>query len=103
MIHDKGRVEAIRASVAAQMALVKSLEARIVKGKLDALEVALNQTADIETLFLQDLERQDRTPAEEARWLSYAEHMLQTWAPYLHKIQEQFSKYGDIGVEIVGG
>jgi len=85
------------------MALVKSLEARIVKGKLDALKVALDQTADIETLFLQDLDRQGRTPAEEARWLSYAEHMLQTWAPYLHNIQEQFSKYGDIGIEIVGG
>ena len=29
--------------------------------------------------------------------------MLQTWAPYLQKTQEQFSEYGDIGIEIVGG
>ena len=57
MIHDKARVEAIRSRVAAQIALVKSLEARVVKGELDAL----------------------------------------------HKTQEQFSKYGEIGIEIVGG
>jgi len=48
-------------------------------------------------LFLQDLERQDRTPAEEARWLSSAEHMLQTWGT-----EDQFSKYGD-RIQIVGG
>jgi hypothetical protein len=102
MIHDTTRVVAIRARVAAQIDLIKSLEAKIVKGKLDALEVARNQTEDIETFFLQDLERQDCTPAEEARWLSSAEHMLQTWGPYLKQTEEQFSKYGD-RIQIVGG
>lgn len=102
MIHDTTRVVAIRARVAAQIDLIKSLEAKIVKGKLDALEVARNQTEDIETFFLQDLERQDRTPAEEARWLSSAEHMLQSWGPYLKQTEEQFSKYGD-RIQIVGG
>ena len=102
MMHDTARVAAIRARVAAQIDLIKSLEAKIVKGKLDALEVARNQTEDIETFFLQDLERQDRTPAEEARWLSSAEHMLQTWGPYLKQTEEQFSKYGD-RIQIVGG
>ena len=102
MIHDTTRVLAIRARVAAQIDLIKSLEGKIVKGKLDALEVARNQTEDIETFFLQDLERQDRTPAEEARWLSSAEHMLQTWGPYLKQTEEQFSKYGD-RIQIVGG
>jgi hypothetical protein len=102
MIHDTTRVVAIRARVAAQIDLIKSLEAKIVKGKLDALEVARHQTEDIETFFLQDLERQDRTPAEEARWLSPAEHILQTWGPYLKQTEEQFSKYGD-RIQIVGG
>ena len=102
MVRDTARVAAIRARVAAQIDLIKSLEAKIVKGKLDALAVARNQTEDIETFFLQDLERQDRTPAEEARWLSYAEHMLQTWGPYLKQAEEQFSKYGD-RIQIVGG
>jgi hypothetical protein len=82
--------------------LIKSLEGKIVKGKFDALEVARLQTEDIETLFLRDLERTERKPTEEARWLSYAEHMLQTWGPYLRQTQEQFSKYGDIGIEVVG-
>jgi hypothetical protein len=102
MIHDTTRVVAIRARVAAQIDLIKSLEAKIVKGKLDALEVARNQTEDIETFFLQDLERRDRTPAEEARWLSSAEHILQTWGPYLKQTEEQFGKYGD-RIQIVGG
>ena len=103
MIHDKARIEAIRARVSAQIELIKSLEAKIVKGKLDALEVARFQTEDIETLFLQDLERHDRTPAEEARWLASAERMLQTWGPYPKQTEEQCRKYGDIGIEIVGG
>ena len=51
MIHDTTRVVAIRARVAAQIDLIKSLEGKIVKGKLDALEVARNQTEDIETFF----------------------------------------------------
>ena len=83
MIHDKIRVQAIRARVATQLESIKSLEAKIVKGKLDALQVARNQTEDVETFFLKDLDRNDRTPAEEARWLSFAEHTLGTWSPYL--------------------
>lgn len=102
MIHDKARVDAIRARVAAQLELINSLKAKIVKGKLDALNVARMQTDDIETFFLRDLERNDRTPAEEARWLSYAEHMLKTWGPYLKQTEERFSKTGDIGIEIIG-
>lgn len=103
MIHDKTRVDSLRARVAAQLDLIRSLEAKIVKGKLDALEVARYQTEDIETFFLRDLERQDRTPAEEARWLSYAERQFQTRGPYLREVQERFNKYGSVGIEIVGG
>jgi hypothetical protein len=102
MIHDTARVAAIRARVAAQLDLIKSLEAKIVKGQLDALKVARNQTEDIETFFLQDLERQDRTASEEARWLSVAEHMLHTWGPSLKQMEEKFSKYGD-RIQIIDG
>jgi hypothetical protein len=103
VIHDKARVEAIRARAVAQLELIKSLEAMIVKGKHAMLEVARNQTDDIETLFLSDLDRQERTAAEEARWLSYAEHMLQTWSPYLKQTEEQFRKFGGSGIEVIGG
>lgn len=75
MVYDTARVAAIRARVAAQIDLIKSPEAKIVKGKLDALKVARNQTEDIKSFFLQDLERQSRTLVEEARWLSSAEHI----------------------------
>ncbi len=103
MIHDKARVEAIRRRAEAQIALISLLKAKISKEKLDALEVARNQTADIETLYLRNLEHEDRTPAEEARWLSYAESMLQTWVPYLKQTEEQFSKFGGRNIEVVGG
>jgi hypothetical protein len=101
MIHDQARVEAIRACAAAQIELIKLLEAKIIKGKLPALDVARRQTGDIESCLLKDLERQDRTPAEEARWLDYAERMLQTWAPYLQDTEAQFNKYSGVGIEIV--
>jgi hypothetical protein len=48
MIHDKARVDAIRARVTAQVELIKSLEAKIVKGKHAMLEIARNQTQDAE-------------------------------------------------------
>jgi len=103
MIHDKARVEASRARVAAQLELITMLEAKIVKGQLDSLKVPRDQTADTETFFLGDLKRQNRTSPGEARCLSCAEHMVQTWEPYLKQTQEQFSKYGELGIEIVGG
>jgi len=102
MIHDQARVDAIRARVAAQIELIRSLEAKIVKGTFPALEVARKQTGDIASFFLEDVERQGRTAAEEARWLSYAEHMLQVWAPYLKDVEAQFGKYSSVRIEIVG-
>jgi hypothetical protein len=101
MIHDKARVEAIRARMIEQLYLIDSLKRKIVKGNIDALDVARNQTADIETFFLADLDRTHRTPDQEAYWLSGAELMLQTWAPYLNKTKRQFDQYGDIGIQIV--
>ena len=103
MIHDKARVDAIRARAMAQIELIKSLESMIVRGKHEMLEVARNQTEDIETLFLMDLDRQERTAAEEARWLSYAEHMLKAWGPSLERTEAQFRKFGGKGIEVVGG
>jgi hypothetical protein len=102
MIHDQARVDAIRTRAQAQIELIKLLEAKIVRGKLRMLEVARKQTSHIEAFFLKDLERNQRTPAEEAKLLSFAEHMLQTWAPYLKETEAKFSKFGGHGIEIVG-
>ena len=101
MIHDKVRVDAIRVRMKAQIELIRSLQAKIVKGKLDMLDLALQQTEDVETLYLRELDRHDRSAPEEARWLSFAEHYLQTWVPYLKQTEEQFTKFGGHGIEVV--
>lgn len=103
MVHDKARVDAIRARMNEQLQLIDSLKSKIVKGNLDALDVARNQTEDIETLYLADLDRNDRTQAQEAYWLSNAERMLQTWVPYLKQTEAQFGKFGGTGIQIIGG
>ena len=103
MIHDKERVAAIRACVASQIELIKSLQARIVEGRLDALEVALNQTHDVETHFIADLDRSERTPAEEAKWLSAAENTLSRWGPYLQNLHDHFGKAAGRGIQVIGG
>jgi hypothetical protein len=102
MVHDKARVQNIRARAQSQLQRIEALQAKIVKGELDALRVARFQTDDIESFFLQDLERRERTASEEAFWLSGAEKMLQVWTPFLDRTEEQFKKYGDRGIQIVG-
>ena len=103
MIHDQSRVDSIRSRAKAQLELITSLEARIVKGKLDELQVARNQTGDIESLFLHTLHHEDRSSASEAQWLNGAELILTSWGPRLKALQEKFDKYGGSGVEIIGG
>ena len=103
MIHDNERVAALRARATSQIELIRSLQAQIVEGKLDALNVALNQTNDIETFFISDLDRNERTPAQEAKWLSAAESMLSVWGPYLQNLHDHFGKGGGRGIQVIGG
>ena len=103
MVYYQARIHAIRARVAAQIELIKSLEAKIVKGRVSSLELARNQICDVDAELLKHFEHGDRTPAEEAWWLSFAERMLQSWVPYLKETEGQFEKFGGSGIEIVGG
>ncbi len=103
MIHDTTRVESIRARTTAQLQLVSILEAKIKKGTLPQLQLARNQLGDIESFFLAHLDREERTPREEARWLTAAEHMLEIWTAELKKVDTQFEKFGPGQAEIVGG
>jgi hypothetical protein len=103
MIHDTDRVESIRARTTVQLQLVSKLEAKIKKGTLPQLQLARNQLGDIESFFLAQLGREERTPREEAMWLAGAEHMLQIWTAELEKVDIQFKKFGPGQVEIVGG
>jgi hypothetical protein len=102
MIHDINRVESIRARATVQLQLVSTLEAKIKKGTMPQLQLARNQLGDIESFFLAQLVRGERTPREEAIWLAGAEHMLQTWTAELNKVDIQFQKFGPGQVEIVG-
>ena len=86
-----------------QLQLVSKLEAKIKKGTLPQLQLARNQLGDIESFFLAQLGREERTPREEAMWLAGAEHMLQIWTAELEKVDIQFNKFGPGQVEIVGG
>jgi hypothetical protein len=103
MIHDNARINSIRSRAAAQLELITSLKASIVKGKLEELSIARSQTGDIETFFLRHLNEEDRTPADEAQWLNGAEFILNSWEPRLRALKEQFEKRGGAGIEIVGG
>jgi hypothetical protein len=102
MMHDKARVEAIRARVNAHLELIKLLQSKIAKGNLPALEVARNQIKDVETLYLNDLDKKDRTAVEEAEWLSYAEAYLHASEPQLRQIEGQIKSFGDTPIQVVG-
>jgi hypothetical protein len=103
MIHDTGRVERIRARTAEQLQLVSTLEAKIKKGTLPQLELARNQLGDVESFFLAQLDREERTPREEALWLAGAEHMLEMWIAELKKVDTRFKRFGPGEAEIFGG
>ena len=65
--------------------------------------MAQNQLEDIEDFFLSSLEKEERTPNEEAQWLRVAEHMLTVWPAEIKKLNEQFKKYGSKNIQIIGG
>lgn len=103
MIHDTKRVESIRARTTDQLQLASTLKTTISKGTLPQLELARNQLGDIESFFLAQLDRQERTPREEAMWLDAAEHLLQIWTAELKKVDIQFKNFGPGQVKIIGG
>jgi hypothetical protein len=55
------------------------MEAEIKKGTLPQLQLARNQLGDIESFFLAQRGKEDRTLREEALWLDSPEHLLQMW------------------------
>jgi len=102
MIHDKKRVAAIRVRAASQIELIKSLQAQIVEGRLDALEVALNQTNDIET-FSSPIWIATNNFRPGSQMAIAAENMLSVWGPYLQNLRDHFGKAGGRGIQVIGG
>jgi hypothetical protein len=88
MTHDPQRVASIRDRAGVQLARAAQLQARITRGELPLLKVAQTQLGAIETFFLAHLQRQERTPKQEAFWLDQAERMLQISTAEVNRIEE---------------
>jgi len=101
MIHDKARVDAIRARVNEQLALIDSLKVKIAAGNLEKLDTARSHAEGIESVLLAEMDRTSMTPAEEAAHLSNVEFMLEIWVPYITETQQEFAQRRRI--EIIGG
>jgi hypothetical protein len=95
MIHHPEHVIQIRARAEVCAKAVADLEARVkdpyIRGQLKFVR---NSLGDIESVFLQSLTRESRTPAQEAKLLAHAEMVLQIAQEMLKIIQEIVAKYG---------
>ena len=98
---DTARREAIRSEVATKKAVARSLQEQFNDERLKAeVQMAWNWLNDVEVLFLNQMD--DRTDAQEARWLGYAEGYLQSFAvPALTRLTQVMLTYGP-NAEAVG-
>ena len=95
MIHDKERVEVLRAAAKVGIDALNELQAKTTDlGFHERLVIPRYWFGDIESFFLSQLENQDRTPAAEAFWLDAAERFLDTAKGELRRQQELFNTYG---------
>ncbi len=77
MIHNPARVEMIRQKASAHLKRISDLEARVKDPSIrERLKHAKFTVGDVEGVFLSQLEREQRTPEQEARWLSYTVMVL---------------------------
>ena len=106
MIHDKERVEVLRAAAKVGIDALNELQAKTTdSGFHEMLIVPRHWFGDIESFFLSQLENenQDRTPAAEAFWLDAAERILDIAKGELRRLQELFNTYGPGIMAIVAG
>ena len=91
MIHNSARVDSIRIQIKIALERVSRLEAA--KGELPELKLIRNQLGDIQD-FCSQLERETRTPQEEAVRLDFSERMLRLWIAELDRSDERFKRFG---------
>ena len=95
MIHDKERVEALRAATKVGIDALNELQAKTTdSGFHGRLSTARYYFGDIESFFLSKLKNQDKTPAAEAFLLDAAEHYLDIPQRELRELQKMFNAYG---------
>ena len=98
---DTARREEMRSQVAAKKAVATSLREQFKSDRLKAeVKMAWNWLNDVEVLFLNQLD--DRTPAQESRWLDYAGFYFHQFAiPTLHRLERIMETHGP-NAELVG-
>ena len=102
MIHDTKRVEAIRRRVAVKVETLAKMESAVKDSTFrEQIELPKDWLNDIETLYLSDLSRQQRTPSEESWWLEQAERMLGIAEQQCTVLESAFKKYGP-NLRIIG-
>ena len=96
MIHDKKRVNALRAAAKAGIEALEELRNKTTdSGFHERLGQHRHLFTDIESFFLSQLEnREDRTSAEEANWLNGADRILNIANRELKESQRMFKDYG---------
>ena len=79
MIHDPQRVELMRSGIAKGLRRISAIEAKLIgktTGLREQLAHARNHFNDVELNYLSFLDKQERTPQQEARWLNSADMHL---------------------------
>ena len=101
MIHDKERVDALRAAAKVGIDALNELQAKTTdSGFHEMLVFPRHWFGDIESVFLSQLENKDRTPVAEASRLDAAERFLDTARGELRRLQELFNTHGP-GIEVM--
>ena len=104
MIHDKERVEVLRAAAKVGIDALNELQAKTTDlGFHETLVRPRHWFGDIESFFISQLENQDRTPTAEASLLDAAEHFLDIAKGELRRRQELFNTYGPGIMVMVAG
>ena len=102
-IHDKKRVEALRAAGKAGIKALDELRDKTADpGFHEMLVPPGHWFADIESFFISQLDSRDnRTPVEEASWLNAAELNLDMASQRLKQLQEMFNTSGP-DIKVIG-
>ena len=103
MIHDKERVEALRAAAKVGIDALNALQAKTTdSASTSCLFYPGISSATLSPDFLSQsqLENQDRPPVAEASWLDDAEHFLDTPRGELRRLQELFNTHGP-GIKVM--
>jgi hypothetical protein len=96
MVHYPARVASIRDKAAGYLTRISNLEQRVNDpGFRKQLQHVRDTVDDVERFFLSQLDRENRSPQQEVRWLNYANMALAISELELNPLEDAVAKYGD--------